>query len=81
MTYSLSVTGYDARNPITTIETLKVPDTDASGNASATTGGLQHLAQTGNQVLCKGPDGGLHWYVLDPYRSTPANPVLLFVGP
>lgn len=80
-TYNQSITGFVAGNAVTTIETLDVPDANISGNASAVAGGQQGTMQTGDLVLCKGPDGGTHLYRFDAERSTPANPVLLYVGP
>lgn len=80
-TYSLSVTGYIAGNAVTTSKLAQVPDANVSGNASATAGGQAGTMQTGDLVLVKGPDGGQHLYRFDAERSTPANPVLIFVGP
>lgn len=80
-TYSLNSTGYRADNYISTIKQLDVPDTNLSGNGSGTAGGAALTMQTGDLVLCKGPDGGQHWYKIDAERSTPTVPVLLFVGP
>lgn len=58
-----------------------VPDTSIDGDASATLGGMQNTMRTGDLVLAKGPDGAQHLYRFDAERSTPSNPVLLFVGP
>lgn len=80
-TFNHSITGFVAGNAVAPVGLLNVPDADASGNASAVVGGMQHTMRTGTLVLCKGLDGGLHWYRFDAARSTPANPVLLYVGP
>lgn len=80
-TYNHSLTAFDAANFITTIQTLDVPDANMSGSACGTVPGMAYTMRQGDQVLCKGPDGGLHWYKFDSSRSTPANPVMLFVGP
>jgi hypothetical protein len=62
-----------------------IPDTSldigTGAQAASTTGGMQGTMARGDQMLVKGPDGSLHWYKYDAERSTPANPVLLFVGP
>lgn len=80
-TYKQSITGYEARNPVTTTKLLNVPDANLSGNASAVRGGQQGTMKNGDLVLCQGPDGGMHWFRFDAERSTAANPVLIFVGP
>ena len=69
-TYSLGITGYIAGNAV-----------NIDGNVCATPGGMQGTMQTGDLMLCKGPDGAQHWYKYDAERSTAANPVLLYVGP
>lgn len=55
-----------------------IPDTSANGYASGQPNGLYYVMQQREQVLCKGPDGGLHWYHVG---GTPQNPILYFVGP
>ena len=80
-TYSVGTTGYLAGNAVTTNKELDIPDTSMDGNSSATALGMQNTMQDGDLLLCKGPDGGLHWYKLDAERWTAANPVLIFVGP
>jgi len=42
-------------------------------------GNMAAAMQNGTQLLCKGQDGLLAWYTLDPTRSTPTVPVLLKV--
>lgn len=71
-TYSLAVTGAAANNP-PQIKSITLPDD------SALAGGMQVAMRLGTQLLCKNPDGSQSWYTLDPYRSTPTNPVLLKV--
>jgi hypothetical protein len=66
---------------VTTAKLLDAPDANIDGNACATPGGMQSTMQTGDLMLCKGPDGAQHWYKYDAERSTVANPVLIFVGP
>lgn len=79
-TYSVATTGYRADTAVGP-KSVILPDTNLTGNASAIAGGMQGTMQIGDLVLCKGPDGGQHWYKFDAERSTPANPVMLFVGP
>ena len=80
-TYSLGITGYIAGNAVNASKILDVPDANIDGNVCATPGGMQGTMQTGDLMLCKGPDGAQHWYKYDAERSTAANPVLLYVGP
>lgn len=51
------------------------------GDSAGVIGAQQNAMQNNTQILCKGPDGGLRWYTLDSSRSTPANPIILLVGP
>ena len=76
-TYSIGTTGLIPGQSTNLLYDL--PDTDLSGNVCATPGGLQGVAQTGDIMLCKGPDGAQAFYRLDTERSTPAIPVLLKV--
>lgn len=78
-TYSLGVTGLVPGQSTTKL--YDIPDANLDGNACATTGGMQGTMQVGDLMLVKGPDGAQHWYRYDTERSTPANPVLLFIGP
>ena len=82
-TYSLGVTGLVSGQCVN--KAYDIPDTrlgTTSGTtACATLGGIQNTMQTGDLMLVKGPDGAQHWYRYDAERSTPTNPVLLFVGP
>jgi hypothetical protein len=82
-TYSLAITGAPADQTFGE-KTLDVPDSVIGSTytiASATVGGMQNCMRQGLQVLCKGPDGGQHWYAFDAERSTAANPVLKYIGP
>jgi len=93
-TYSHALTGVDANmsHPGTNTKGLIIPDTDLNSNACspqasgvagpfAVQSGSQLTMQQGGLMQCKGPDGALHMYKYDAERSTPAIPVLLFVGP
>jgi hypothetical protein len=74
MTYSLSITGFDA-DSLFNAKPLTLADTQAPSGAQ------QNAMQNGLSFLCKLPDGSSAYYKLDPYRSTPGNPVLLACGP
>jgi hypothetical protein len=76
-TYSIGTTGYRA-GPFA-VKNQQIPDTNLSGNASATTGGVHMTIMRGDQVLVKEPDGSFKWYKFDSYRSTKDNPYLLKV--
>lgn len=78
-TYSLGITGLVPGQCVN--KAYDIPDANISGNVCATTGGMQGTMQTGNLMLVKGPDGAQHLYRYDAERSTPSNPVLLYVGP
>lgn len=78
-TYSLGITGIVPGQ--STNKSYDIPDANVSGNASANTGGMLGTMRAGDLMLVKGPDGAQHVYRYDTERSTPANPVLLFVGP
>ncbi len=78
-TYSLGVTGLVPGQ--LTNKLYKIPDASLDGDSCATPGGMQGTMRTGDLMLVKGPDGAQHWYQYDAERSTPTNPVLLFVGP
>lgn len=73
-TYSLAIKGQTADSAWTT-KPLTLPDTNALP------GSMQNAMQNGTQLLCKGPDGQFRYYTLDAERSTPANPILVAVGP
>jgi len=82
-TYSLGVTGLvpgQSTNKLYAIPDTRL-DTTTGTAACATLGGMQATMQLGDLMLVKGPDGAQHWYRYDAERSTPTNPVLLFVGP
>ena len=67
--------GVPADNPLAAVS-VKI------GDSVARYPGAQQLAmQQNTRVLCKGPDGGLRWYTIDPSRSIGGNPVLIAVGP
>ena len=81
-TYSQTATGYVVggfNTPSTKI--YDIPDLSSSGVFTGVAGGQAKAMQTADQVLVKGPDGASHWYELDAERSTPANPILRYVGP
>jgi len=91
-TYSQALTGIPADGNGPATKSVIIPDLDLNGNACspqasgvagpfAVQAGSQLTMRQGGQMLCKGPDGGQHWYKYDAERSTPANPVLIFVGP
>lgn len=73
-TFSLGVEACISANPFEPL-VLAVPD------SSATLGAMQQAMATNLPVQCRGPDGALHYYVFDAERSTPSNPVMIFVGP
>jgi hypothetical protein len=81
-TYSQTATGYVVGGfNLSTTKIYNIPDLSSSGIQTGIAGGQAKAMQTRDQVLVKGPDGALHWYEFDAERSTPANPILRFVGP
>jgi len=71
-TFSIGTTALRARNPFTTA-TVILPDTDADGNTCAQSAtATQMVMRTGNQILCKNPDGSLTWHRFDAERSRPS---------
>ncbi len=74
MTYSLAITGFNGASS-SNVKSLTLAD------ANATQGSQALAAQNGTVFLAKGPDGGQALYRLDPYRSTPGNPVLIACKP
>lgn len=70
-TYSQSVTAMNANNTRFTPAPLKI------GDSAALAGGQQNDMRTGTQILCKGPDGALKWYTIDPLRSVPGGSLVL----
>ena len=68
-TYSQAVTGARTGAPFV-VNNTKVGDT------AGTLGGQQAAMATGNQILCKNPDGSQSWYTLDAERTTAAQVVL-----
>ena len=68
-TYSLSASGALTGAPFV-VNNIKVGDT------AGTIGGQQAAMATGNQILCKNPDGSQSWYTLDAERTTAAQVVL-----
>lgn len=77
-TYSLAYTGIVPGQDVT--PAYLIPDTNLSGNACATRGGVHGTMARGDVFLAQGPDGAVGLYRFDPYRSHFANPVLLKVG-
>jgi hypothetical protein len=73
-TYSQSVFGIYAGSPFTA-KSIEINDAQAIAGAQA------NAMQTGTAFLCKRPDGSVGYFTLDSQRSTPANPVLIPVGP
>lgn len=76
MTYSLGITGTraDAKPSQPTNVTLS----DEYGQR----GGRGRAARTGQQILCRNPDGSQGYYVIDAERTIPGvQTVLRAVGP
>lgn len=71
MTYSLSVTGVNAKH------TVFVPKTITIQDAQAIPGGMALAQQQGAVFLCQKADGSQAYYRFDEMRSTPANPILV----
>jgi hypothetical protein len=81
-TYSLAAAGVVAGgSQMNTAAIYKIPDLDLSGNNCTTPGGMQLTMFQGDVMLVKRPDGSFGWYKYDAERSTPANPILIAVGP
>lgn len=74
MPYTLAVTGISA-NANNATKALTLAD------ANATSGGQKQAMAQGTQFLCQRLDGSQGFYRLDAERSTPANPILIAVGP
>ncbi len=74
-TYSLAITGYLADGGQNDPKNLTIQDDYAR------LGDMQNAMMTGQQVLCKGPDGAIRLYTFDAERSTPDKPILKPVGP
>jgi len=68
-TYSQAVSGARTGAPFV-VNNYKVGDT------AGTIGGQQAAMATGNQILCKNPDGSQTWYTIDAERTTAAQVVL-----
>jgi hypothetical protein len=84
-TYSASVSAYvsggvDGTFAGQLIKSTQVPDTSANGLTPWNVGGVQNCLRQGEQILCKGPDGGQHWYRIRA-GSDPTQFFLDFVGP
>ena len=79
-TYTVEPEAQTADNPQSPFD-WDVPDLSLNGNNAATFGGMQNCQRQGDLILCRGMDGGLHWFRYDAERSTQANPVIVFVGP
>jgi hypothetical protein len=85
-TYSQSIVGIRADYTQETTKIYDIPDASLSGQAmplpnNSAYGGMQGVMQKGDLVLVQGPDGAQHLYRLDAERSTPTNPILIYVGP
>jgi len=78
-TYSQSLTGVGAHNPVIGYKPILVPDTSVGNISLSTKGGLAGAMSSGDVIICQGPDGGLKQYKIDAERSTPGNLVLLRV--
>ena len=78
-TYSQAATGY-VTGSVLGPKSYNIPDLSSAAINTGNAGGRAVAMQSGDQMLVKGPDGGLHWYTLDAERSTPANPVLVAVS-
>lgn len=70
-TYSLSVTAMDADN------TRYTPSLLTIGDSAGRAGGQQSAMRTGQQVLCKMPDGSQAWMTIDPLRSVAGGSIVL----
>lgn len=70
MTYSLGTKGVVGHQLFAT-KTVTLADDHAA------TGAQTKDMQTGAVFLCQRPDGSQGYYIHDPYRSTPGNPVLI----
>lgn len=74
MTYSIGTTGIKAHSQFAK-QALTLSDAQAPVTAQ------QQAMQQGLFFLCKNPDGSSSYYRLDAERSTPANPILIAMGP
>jgi hypothetical protein len=70
-TFSLSVTAMDVNDTTFTPATLKIGD--SQGRAGSQEAGMR----TGQQVLCKRPDGSLAWYSIVPTMSQAGSSIVL----
>lgn len=64
-TYSQSITGSESDSLPFRVANETLPDT------SALPGGEQAAMRNNTPLLCKGPDGSLGWYTIDPEFSIP----------
>ena len=79
-TYSQAATGY-VTGSVLGPKFYDIPDLSSAAINTGNAGGQANAMSDGDLMLVKGPDGGVHWYKLDAERSTPANPILVYVGP
>ena len=83
-TYSLKATGVIVGGQnLLTGAIYDIPDLSSTNiqTGVASGQGQANAMQTNDRVLVKGPDGASHWYEFDAEQSTPAKPILRFVGP
>jgi len=69
-TYSLAKVAQHARSPFVAAPVV-IPD------SAARDGHIQATMRTGQQQLCKGPDGQQRYYTIDAERSRPGGPIYL----
>lgn len=72
-TYSLSVTGFGAHNPVITKAVLQVPDASVDGQTTATGASMGGIMSDGDVLLCKGPSGITRPHKFDAERSDPSR--------
>lgn len=71
-TYSQSLTGVNAGARYNAPPTVRVGDTDASGDVQSNYAPcVQGNCRDNDQVLCKNPDGSQSWYTIDAERTIP----------
>lgn len=91
-TYSQSITGAGVGavvGGVTPANNILVGDTSVDGVALSTAAGQGQAVRLGSPVLCKGPDGALHWYKIRGGggggnavgSNAVLHPILEYVGP
>lgn len=70
MTYTIGTKGISGHQ-LFAVTTLTLADDHAA------IGSQKKDMQTGSIFLCQRPDGSQGYFMHDPYRSTPGNPVLI----